>query len=109
MENRNSAYMLLGLIARMIRSFIIGNFMIAVFVSTAELHRRPDAGDRPATMMLAQVEETDRIGDGFPGQIDGLGRCRLRTQNKGLLSVKIRCVARKSMGDRLMPTVLPGG
>ena len=50
--------------------------MIAVLVSTAELHRRADAGDRPATMMLAQVEETDRFGDGFPGQIDGLGRCR---------------------------------
>jgi hypothetical protein len=50
--------------------------MIAVFVSTAELYRRAGAGDRPATMMLAQVEETNRIGDGFPGQIDGLGRCR---------------------------------
>jgi hypothetical protein len=50
--------------------------MIAVFVSTAELYRRAGAGDRPATMMLAQVEETNRIGDDFPGQIDGLGRCR---------------------------------
>jgi hypothetical protein len=50
--------------------------MIAVFVSTAKLQRRADAGDRPATMMLAQVEESDRFGDGFPGQIDGLGRCR---------------------------------
>jgi hypothetical protein len=50
--------------------------MIAVFVSTAELHRRAVAGDRPAAMMQAQVEETNWIGDGFPGQIDGLGRCR---------------------------------
>jgi predicted PurR-regulated permease PerM len=33
MENRNSAYVMLGLIARMIRSFIVGNFIIAVFIS----------------------------------------------------------------------------
>ena len=33
MENRNSAYVLLGLIARMIRSFIVGNFIIGVFLS----------------------------------------------------------------------------
>ena len=32
MENRNSAYVMLGLIARMIRSFIVGNFIIGVFV-----------------------------------------------------------------------------
>jgi predicted PurR-regulated permease PerM len=37
MENRNSAYMLLGLIARMIRSFIIGNFIIAVFISICSI------------------------------------------------------------------------
>ena len=37
MENRNSAYMLLGLIARMIRSFIIGNFMIGVFISMCSI------------------------------------------------------------------------
>ena len=47
--------------------------MIAVFVSTAEFQRSADAGDRPATMMLAQVEETNRVGDYFLGQIDGLG------------------------------------
>jgi hypothetical protein len=40
--------------------------------------------------MRAQVKETDRIGDGFPGQIDRFRRCRLRTQNKSLPSVKIR-------------------
>jgi hypothetical protein len=78
--------------------------MITVFGGAAKLHCRAGAGDRPAAMMLAQVEETNRVGDCFPGQIDGLGRCRLRTQNKSLLSVKIRCVARKSMGDRVMPT-----
>ena len=78
--------------------------MIAVFVGAAEQHGPAVAGDRPAAMMLAQVEETNRVGDCFPGQIDGLGRCRLRTQNKSLLSVKIRCVARKSMGDGVMPT-----
>jgi predicted PurR-regulated permease PerM len=33
MENRNSAYVMLGLIARMIRSFIVGNFIIGVFIS----------------------------------------------------------------------------
>src|SRR5579862_759460 len=33
MENRNSAYVLLGLIARMIRSFIVGNFIIGLFLS----------------------------------------------------------------------------
>ncbi len=33
MENRNSAYVMLGLIARMIRSFIVGNFIIGVFLS----------------------------------------------------------------------------
>jgi hypothetical protein len=50
--------------------------MITMFGGAAKLHRRAGAGDRPAAMMLAQVEETNRIGDGFPGQIDGLGRCR---------------------------------
>jgi predicted PurR-regulated permease PerM len=33
MENRNSAYVMLGLIAGMIRSFIVGNFIIGVFLS----------------------------------------------------------------------------
>ncbi len=33
MENRNTAYVMLGLIARMIRSFIVGNFIIGVFLS----------------------------------------------------------------------------
>jgi hypothetical protein len=56
--------------------------MIAMFVRAAEQHGRAVSGDRPAAMMLAQVEETDRIGDGFPGQIDRFWRCRLRTQNK---------------------------
>src|SRR5208283_2770318 len=37
MENRNSAYVMLGLIARMIRSFIVGNFIIAVFVSVCSV------------------------------------------------------------------------
>ncbi len=37
MENRNSAYVMLGLIARMIRSFIVGNFIIAVFVSACSV------------------------------------------------------------------------
>jgi predicted PurR-regulated permease PerM len=33
MENRNAAYQMLGLIAGMIRSFIVGNFIIGVFLS----------------------------------------------------------------------------
>jgi len=37
MENRNSAYVMLGLIARMIRSFIIGNFIIGVFLSVCSV------------------------------------------------------------------------
>jgi predicted PurR-regulated permease PerM len=37
MENRNSAYVMLGLIARMIRSFIVGNFIIAVFLSVCSI------------------------------------------------------------------------
>jgi len=37
MENRNSAYVMLGLIARMIRSFIVGNFIIGVFISTCSI------------------------------------------------------------------------
>jgi len=37
MENRNSAYVMLGLIARMIRSFIVGNFIIGVFLSVCSI------------------------------------------------------------------------
>src|SRR5271165_4647676 len=37
MENRNSAYVMLGLIAGMIRSFIIGNFIIGVFLSACSI------------------------------------------------------------------------
>jgi predicted PurR-regulated permease PerM len=37
MENRNSAYVMLGLIARMIRSFIVGNFVIGVFLSACSI------------------------------------------------------------------------
>jgi len=37
MENRNSAYVMLGLIARMIRSFILGNFIIGVFLSICSM------------------------------------------------------------------------
>jgi len=37
MENRNSAYVMLGLIARMIRSFIVGNFIIGVFISACSI------------------------------------------------------------------------
>jgi predicted PurR-regulated permease PerM len=37
MENRNSAYVMLGLIARMIRSFILGNFIIGVFLSVCSM------------------------------------------------------------------------
>ena len=37
MENRNSAYVMLGLIARMIRSFILGNFIIGVFLSIGSI------------------------------------------------------------------------
>jgi len=37
MENRNSAYVMLGLIARMIRSFIVGNFTIGVFISACSI------------------------------------------------------------------------
>jgi len=35
MKNRNTAYVTLGLIAAMIRSFIVGNFMIGLFLSAA--------------------------------------------------------------------------
>lgn len=37
MENRNTAYVMLGLIARMIRSFIIGNFIIGAFLSACSI------------------------------------------------------------------------
>jgi len=37
MENRNSAYVMIGLIARMIRSFIVGNFIIGVFISACSI------------------------------------------------------------------------
>ena len=37
MENRNSAYVMLGLIAGMIRSFIVGNFIIGVFLSACSI------------------------------------------------------------------------
>ena len=37
MENRNSAYVMLGLIARMIRSFIVGNFVIGVLISVCSI------------------------------------------------------------------------
>jgi hypothetical protein len=62
--------------------------MIAVFVPTTEHRGQAVAGNRPAAMMLAQVEETDRIGAGVPGQIDRFGRCRLCTQNKTLREEK---------------------
>jgi len=37
MENRNTAYVMLGLIAGMIRSFIVGNFIIGVFLSACSI------------------------------------------------------------------------
>jgi len=37
MENRNTAYQMLGLIAGMIRSFIVGNFIIGVFLSACSI------------------------------------------------------------------------
>ncbi len=37
MKNRNAAYVTLGLIAAMIRSFIVGNFMIGLFLSAASI------------------------------------------------------------------------
>jgi predicted PurR-regulated permease PerM len=37
MENRNSAYVMLGMIARMIRSFIVGNFVIGVVLSLCSI------------------------------------------------------------------------
>ena len=37
MENRNTAYVTLGLIAAMIRSFIVGNFVIGLFLSAASM------------------------------------------------------------------------
>ena len=37
MENRNTAYVTLGLIAAMIRSFIVGNFLIGIFLSAASM------------------------------------------------------------------------
>lgn len=37
MKNRNTAYVTLGLIAAMIRSFIVGNFVIGLFLSAASM------------------------------------------------------------------------
>jgi predicted PurR-regulated permease PerM len=37
MENRNTAYVMLGLISGMIRSFIVGNFIIGVFLSACSM------------------------------------------------------------------------
>jgi predicted PurR-regulated permease PerM len=37
MENRNAAYVMLGLIARMIRTFIVGNFIIGIFLSACSI------------------------------------------------------------------------
>jgi predicted PurR-regulated permease PerM len=37
MENRNTAYVTLGLIAAMIRSFIVGNFLIGLFLSAVSM------------------------------------------------------------------------
>lgn len=37
MENRNTAYVMLGLISGMIRSFIVGNFIIGVFLSACSI------------------------------------------------------------------------
>ncbi|HVO78957.1 MAG TPA: AI-2E family transporter [Candidatus Bathyarchaeia archaeon] len=37
MKNRNTAYVTLGLIAAMIRSFIVGNFIIGLFLSAASI------------------------------------------------------------------------
>ena len=37
MKNRNTAYVTLGLIAQMIRSFIVGNLMIGLFLSAASM------------------------------------------------------------------------
>lgn len=37
MENRNTAYVMLGLVARMIRSFIVGNFIIGVFLAACSI------------------------------------------------------------------------
>ena len=37
MENRNTAYVTLSLIAAMIRSFIVGNFVIGIFLSAASM------------------------------------------------------------------------
>jgi len=37
MRNRNTAYVTLGLIAAMIRSFIVGNFVIGLFLSAASM------------------------------------------------------------------------
>ena len=37
LENRNTAYVMLGLIASMIRSFIVGNFIIGVFLSACSI------------------------------------------------------------------------
>ncbi len=37
MESRNTAYVMLGLVASMIRSFIVGNFIIGVFLSACSI------------------------------------------------------------------------
>jgi predicted PurR-regulated permease PerM len=37
MKNRNTAYVTLGLVAAMIRSFIVGNFLIGLFLSAASM------------------------------------------------------------------------
>ena len=37
MENRNTAYVTLGLISSMIRSFIVGNVLVGIFIGTASM------------------------------------------------------------------------
>ena len=69
MENRNSAYVMLGLIARMIRSFIVGNFIIGVF------HQRVQHRDvwrhRPAVFLLSRRHQRLPQPDSLPRRAAG--------------------------------------
>ena len=55
MENRNSAYVMLGLIARMIRSFIVGNFIIGDIHQRLQYRRVRD--DWPALLLLPRRDQ----------------------------------------------------
>ena len=70
--------------------------MITVFGGAAKLHCRAGAGDRPAGMMRAEVQETNgsaMVSRGRSADLGGVGKERKQRPPKR----QIRCVARKSV------------